>query len=749
MRKMGSCAFVGFSLVLALVVSGYADKPDLQAVQKRVREKQYKFRVGPNPATQYTLEQLCGLKVPPSVASQKVSAPPPPQDPLPESFDWRKLDGCTPIKNQGGCGSCWAFAAIGVVESQYLIQSYITLDLSEQWLVSCSTAGTCDGGWFGGAFDHMLNVQDSCSQIGAPLEEAFPYEAKDVPCACPEKPRYLITQWSAISQDVQSMKQAIMTYGPIAVSIAADDMFQCYIGGIFDANIGTDVNHAVILVGWDDTQGENGIWYLRNSWGTGWGEGGYMRIEYDCNKVGSNPAWAQMIPENDPNCLDVPSQYPDIKAALAKAGNGDIITLWPGVYSGPNNTNINFGGKDVQIRSIDPSDPNVVAQTIIDCNKSGRAFVYENEETAASMLSGLTIKNGSINDNGGAIFCSYSHPTIKHCVFENNRAAGTILKKNGGALALYNSNPVIADCKFIGNSATGAGGGISCRDGSSPIISKCQILNNTAGAEGGGVFCWINSIANLNHSVIAGNQAGSFGGGVYFYECTALSAIDPNVPSVDFVTIADNTAAGYGGGLCLWDSKIKLNNSILWNNFSGESAGGQIALIDDSLDATTLTVNYCDVIGLDQNHLLEPSDSPECTLEWGKGNFDADPMFVDPAAGDYHLKSASGHYEPATRLWVLDDGGNYDPEDDLNSPCIDVGDPDVEVTAEYACNGSRVNLGAFGNTEQASRSASQQCCMKCVPTDFNCDCRINLLDLVYLMEDWLQCNYLPRHYCDD
>jgi hypothetical protein len=124
-------------------------------------------------------------------------------------------------------------------------------------------------------------------------------------------------------------------------------------------------------------------------------------------------------------------------------------------------------------------------------------------------------------------------------------------------------------------------------------------------------------------------------------------------------------------------------------------------------------------------------------------------MFVNPAAGDYHLKSASGHYEPATRQWVLDDGDNYNPDDDLNSPCIDAGDPEVEVTGEYACNGSRVNLGAFGNTEQASRSAGQKCCMMCTPTDFNCDCRINLEDLAYLLEDWLKCNYLPRHYCDD
>lgn len=737
-----------FLIGLFACASVFGAKPDVEAVQKRVREKHYKFRVGHNPATEYPLEKLCGLKIPADVASQKLKATPPKQ-PLPESFDWRQLDGCTPVKNQGGCGSCWAFAAVGVAESQYLIQTYTTLDLSEQWLVSCTDAGSCDGGWYGGAFSYMIDVKDSCSASGAPLEELFPYAADDIPCNCENGQRYLITEWSSIAQDVESMKEAIMTHGPIAVAIAADDMFQCYVGGVFDADVGTDTNHAVVLVGWDDTQGKNGIWYLRNSWGAGWGEGGYMRIEYNCNRVGSSPAWARLVPENEPNCFDVPDPYPTIKAAMNAAGDGDIITLAPGVYSGPNNTNVNFAAKNVQIRSINPIDPDIVAQTVIDCQGSGRAFVFEGGQTSRAMIQGLTIRNGLINDNGGAVYCFYSSPTIKNCVFENNRAAGSILKKNGGGIALYNSSPTIANCKFISNSATGAGGGISCRDGSSPIISNCEILNNTAGAEGGGIFCWINSIAQISHVVIAGNHADSFGGGLYFYECTAIAPADPNVPTVDFVTIADNSTGSYGGGICLWDSKIKLNNSIVWNNSGPQSVGRQIALIDDSLDGTVLMVNYCDVTGLNQGPLLEPSGSVECKLEWGEGNFQADPLFVNPSAGDYHLKSAAGHWQPGTRQWLLDDGENYDPLDDQNSPCIDAGDPSAEVTAEYNCNGFRVNVGAYGNTEQASRSYGQKCCMMCIPTDFNCDCRINLEDLIYMMDDWLQCNFLPRHYCDD
>ena len=159
------------------------------------------------------------------------------------------------------------------------------------------------------------------------------------------------------------------------------------------------------------------------------------------------------------------------------------------------------------------------------------------------MLYGLTIKNGSINDNGGAVYCSYSNPTIKNCVFENNNAAGNILKKNGGALALYNSSPTIANCKFIRNSATGDGGGISCRDGSCPAISNCDILGNTAGSRGRRTLQLDQFLSpGFSHTVIAGNHAGGFGGGLYFYECTALSLSDPNLPTIGFVTIADNSS---------------------------------------------------------------------------------------------------------------------------------------------------------------------------------------------------------------
>ena len=101
-----------------------------------------------------------------------------------------------------------------------------------------------------------------------------------------------------------------------------------------------------------------------------------------------------------------------------------------------------------------------------------------------------------------------------------------------------------------------------------------------------------------------------------------------------------------------------------------------------------------------------------------------------------------------TRNWILDDGDNYDRADDENSPCIDAGDPEIAVTDEYNCHGGLVNIGAYGNTAGASRSSNQMCCMMCIPTDFNKDCKVNLDDMAYLITDWLECNYLPRYHCN-
>jgi len=737
-------AIVALLAFLVIPTQAQLTKSDIARLASRPEAANWTFTIGENSATKRPLEQLTGLIIPKDwqrPALQKTGMITPPT-PLPTYMDWRALDGCPPVRDQETCGSCWAFAAMGAVESSILIHRGTTIDLSEQWLVSCTDAGTCDGGWYGDAFDYMVDKPDSCELIGAPLEDAFPYQATDAACTCPPERPYLLTSWATATTDINDIKSKILEFGPVAVGVAADEVFQSYLSGVYNANTSSNLNHAVVLVGWDDNQGTNGVWFLRNSWGPGWGENGYMRIEYGCSGIGAAPAYVTVDPNGDPNIINVPSQYPTIGAALSAAGDGDVIVLQPGTYTGSGNVDLDFMGKAVTIRSVNPSDPCNVAATIINCGGSAttphRAFTFSSGETSTSVLWGLTIKNGYISSNGGGVYCYYSAPLIRDCVLTNNHVKG--YKMAGGAIACYNSSPTIIGCTITGNSASYYGGGISCRDGSSPDISRCRVTGNSAGAEGGGIYCWVNSCPEITRTIIAQNTAGDVGGGLFFFECTS---IDPNGPDPNMIgcTISENDATGMGGGIFCMDSRAGLVSSILWSNYSAD--GPELALVDDSLQGTILTVTYTDVKGGTSGHSI----GANCALDYGPGNINTNPRFANVLAGDFHLRSASGRWDPAASAWVLDDGGNYVAGDDLNSPCIDAADPFLDFFEEPRCNGGRANMGAYGGTPEASRSPSEICCMLVVPGDMNDDCKLDFKDFALLAQYWMTCNLLPRHYC--
>lgn len=213
------------------------------------------------------------------------------KDALPESFSlatkWGKLP---PVRNQGNCGSCWAFATTGQVEIAHFYKTgKIDIDLAEQEQLSCSHAGSCNGGFF-----TALNYDKS---HGLGLEADFPYKARDLSCK-KITPAQNIASWAYIGNQgknptVNQIKTVIASGIPVAVTVAAGyRAFQKYNGGVFGGkectSAGTD--HMVLLVGWDDTaegpDGKKGAWLMRNSWGEKWGEGGYMRIRYGCSHVG-------------------------------------------------------------------------------------------------------------------------------------------------------------------------------------------------------------------------------------------------------------------------------------------------------------------------------------------------------------------------------------------------------------------------------------------------------------------------------
>lgn len=279
-----------FSALMAFPVQAQVTDRDIAALQERARAEGWTFTVGPNPATGVPLEQLCGAREPENWRATARFDPCLPKRDLPEAFDWRELDGCTPVRDQRDCGSCWAFSTVGALECNIKIKDEVSVNLSEQWLVSCNTDGcSCDGGWY--CHDYHQWKTDPCDGTGAVMEADFPYQAEDLPCDCPYPHKYFIESWAYIGvgwgiPEIAAMKQAIIDYGPISVGVYAGSEMVAYNGGIFNLDLGEDINHLVVLVGWDDNQGDSGVWIMRNSWGAGWGEDGYMRIEYGCSLIG-------------------------------------------------------------------------------------------------------------------------------------------------------------------------------------------------------------------------------------------------------------------------------------------------------------------------------------------------------------------------------------------------------------------------------------------------------------------------------
>ncbi len=283
-----------------IIPTAYAQltSDDIEKLREQAEEDGGTYTVGENPATQYPLEDITGLVIPDNWRENARFDPCTPTRDLPASLDWREVTGCPPIRNQGPCGSCWAFATAGAFECNIRIKDGEDVDLSEQWLVSCNESNWgCDGGWM--AHDYYLDKDDRCGGWGAVLEPHFPYTASDEYCDCPYPHAYFLESWAFIGEDDydppsnEAMKQAIMDHGPISIAFHVNSNFQAYTGGVFTACGVGSVNHAVVLVGWDDNQGLEGVWFLRNSWGPGWGEGGYMRIKFNCVDFGTAASYVE------------------------------------------------------------------------------------------------------------------------------------------------------------------------------------------------------------------------------------------------------------------------------------------------------------------------------------------------------------------------------------------------------------------------------------------------------------------------
>ena len=196
---------------------------------------------------------------------------------VPSEMDWRSKGAVTPVKDQGQCGSCWSFSATGAMEGAWQIAKNDLVSLSEQQLVDCSAGFKygnhgCNGGLMDGAFQYAIDN-------GMCKESDYKYEAKSGTCATCEPVVFISSCVDVTPQNEVDLEKAV-AIGPVSVAIEADTRtFQMYKSGVITGtSCGTNLDHGVLVAGYG-TEGSQPYWLVKNSWGTSWGENGYVKIE--------------------------------------------------------------------------------------------------------------------------------------------------------------------------------------------------------------------------------------------------------------------------------------------------------------------------------------------------------------------------------------------------------------------------------------------------------------------------------------
>ncbi|XP_025097391.1 cathepsin L1-like [Pomacea canaliculata] len=264
----------------------------IEAHNLKYINKETSFYMDINQFSDWTSEeyrQYNRLQMPTSDAASHLNRTtflPPLNFQAPSAVDWRSQGYVTGVKDQGQCGSCWAFSSTGSMEGQHFRLTGNLVSLSEQQLVDCSTSygnDGCNGGFVYKAFLYIQSVG------GLESESSYPYTARDGICAFRSSlivPETKVQGYRNIAMGNENdLLQAVASQGPISVAIDANHpSFQSYSGGIYDepSCSSSQLDHGVLVVGYGGTTGQE-YWIVKNSWGTRWGNGGYILMSRNKN----------------------------------------------------------------------------------------------------------------------------------------------------------------------------------------------------------------------------------------------------------------------------------------------------------------------------------------------------------------------------------------------------------------------------------------------------------------------------------
>eukprot|EP00388_Colpodella_angusta_P024842 GDKK01000535.1.p1 GENE.GDKK01000535.1~~GDKK01000535.1.p1 ORF type:complete len:343 (-),score=98.72 GDKK01000535.1:144-1151(-) len=265
------------------MLQNFANNDDLIESHNKLNST---YKLGHNQFSHMTVDEWrayvkLGLMKKPEVSTAaNVLAAPANTMALPSSIDWSTKGAVTPVKNQGQCGSCWSFSTTGNIEGQWFLAGNTLTSLSEQELVSCDTTDDgCDGGLPTQAMAWLISSQNGQSiteasdeyNSGTGFAPSCPANLNSLPVGA------TITSYTNIGTTEDDMAAYCLANGPVSIGVDATS-FQTYTSGILTNCISQQVDHAVLIAGFDDTNVPP-YWIIKNSWGASWGEAGYIRVQ--------------------------------------------------------------------------------------------------------------------------------------------------------------------------------------------------------------------------------------------------------------------------------------------------------------------------------------------------------------------------------------------------------------------------------------------------------------------------------------